>query len=190
MKAFQIDKHSQTDLSVKARDIETPSIGDNDVLVKVKTAGVNPLDNMITRGEMKLIVPYAFPLTMGNEMAVDKGAYGLSGLGNFATQSRRNPFHLRRNAFLNLLRVNRFRQIWSKLCGLPIRSKPTTNNGVKSMTIPTIWVFRQKAFRKTCKPWSVKPQKSTSTTVSCSKPNVCFLSLPSDLQAVSLHCDF
>lgn len=69
MKVFQIDKHSKTDLSVKVRNIETPSVGNNDVLVKVKTAGVNPLDNMITRGDVKLIVPYSFPLTMGNEMA-------------------------------------------------------------------------------------------------------------------------
>ncbi len=39
----------------------------NDVLVKICTAGVNPLDNMIIRGEVKLIVPYSFPLVMGNE---------------------------------------------------------------------------------------------------------------------------
>ena len=33
------------------------------------TAGVNPLDNMIIRGEVKLIVPYETPLVMGNEFA-------------------------------------------------------------------------------------------------------------------------
>lgn len=69
MKALQIDKHSKTDLSVKVKEVAIPQPTDNEVLVKVKTAGVNPLDNMITRGEVKLIVPYAFPLTMGNEMA-------------------------------------------------------------------------------------------------------------------------
>lgn len=69
MKAIQIDKHSKTDLSVKIKEVATPQPADNEVLVKVKTAGVNPLDNMITRGEVKLITPYAFPLTMGNEMA-------------------------------------------------------------------------------------------------------------------------
>ena len=42
---------------------------DNEVLVKVKTAGLNPLDNMITRGEVKLIVDYKMPLSMGNEFA-------------------------------------------------------------------------------------------------------------------------
>ena len=37
--------------------------------MRVSTAGVNPLDNMIVRGEVKLIVPYSFPLVMGNELA-------------------------------------------------------------------------------------------------------------------------
>ena len=48
-------------------DIPVPKIGDREVLVKIKAAGVNPLDNMIIRGEVKLIVPYKFPLIMGNE---------------------------------------------------------------------------------------------------------------------------
>ena len=44
-----------------------PEMKDNDVLVKIRAAGVNPLDNMIIRGEVKMIVPYSFPLVMGNE---------------------------------------------------------------------------------------------------------------------------
>ena len=35
--------------------------------MKIHAAGVNPLDNMILRGEVKMIVPYRFPLVMGNE---------------------------------------------------------------------------------------------------------------------------
>lgn len=44
------------------------------MLVKIKAAGVNPLDNMIICGEVRLIVPYKFPLIMGNEFCgvVDK----------------------------------------------------------------------------------------------------------------------
>jgi 3-dehydroquinate synthetase len=45
-----------------------PEMKDNDVLVKIRTAGVNPLDNMIIKGEVKMIVPYSFPLIMGNEL--------------------------------------------------------------------------------------------------------------------------
>ena len=48
-------------------EVPVPEIRDNEVLVKIKTAGVNPLDNMIVRGEVKLVVPYKFPLVMGNE---------------------------------------------------------------------------------------------------------------------------
>lgn len=32
-------------------------------------AAVNPLDNMIIRGAVKLIVPYKVPLIMGNEFS-------------------------------------------------------------------------------------------------------------------------
>ena len=35
--------------------------------MRILTAGVNPLDNMIIKGEVKMIVPYKMPLVMGNE---------------------------------------------------------------------------------------------------------------------------
>lgn len=37
--------------------------------MRVHTAAVNPLDNMIVRGEVRLIVPYRLPLVMGNEFS-------------------------------------------------------------------------------------------------------------------------
>lgn len=69
MKAVVIDRYNKNDISVSVREVAAPACGENDVLVRVKAAGVNPLDNMITRGEVKLVVPYAFPLVMGNELA-------------------------------------------------------------------------------------------------------------------------
>ena len=56
------------------KDIPIPDINDQEVLVKIHTAGVNPLDNMIIRGDVKMIVPYKFPLVMGNEFVgvIDK----------------------------------------------------------------------------------------------------------------------
>ena len=50
-------------------DIPVPEPGDTEVLVKIMAAAVNPLDNMIIRGEVKLITPYKTPLVMGNEFA-------------------------------------------------------------------------------------------------------------------------
>lgn len=76
MKAVVIDRYDKNDISVSLREIPDPICGENDVLVRVKAAGVNPLDNMITRGEVKLVVPYAFPLVMGNELAGEVEAVG------------------------------------------------------------------------------------------------------------------
>ena len=69
MKVVQIDNYSKTIDSVKIREINIPEIKPDEVLVKVKSVGINPVDNMITRGEVKLITPYSFPLSIGNELA-------------------------------------------------------------------------------------------------------------------------
>lgn len=69
MKVVQIDNYSKTIDSVKIREINIPEIKPDEVLVRVKSVGINPVDNMITRGEVKLITPYSFPLTIGNELA-------------------------------------------------------------------------------------------------------------------------
>ena len=69
MKAVQIDNYSKTIDSVKIREVNIPEIKPDEVLVRVKSVGINPVDNMITRGEVKLITPYSFPLTIGNELA-------------------------------------------------------------------------------------------------------------------------
>lgn len=67
MKAAILDKYDKQGRSLTIADVSVPEIGNGEVLVKVHTAGVNPLDNMIIRGEVKLIVPYTMPLVMGNE---------------------------------------------------------------------------------------------------------------------------
>ena len=69
MKAVQIDNYSKTIDSVKIREVSIPEIKPDEVLVRVKSVGINPVDNMITRGEVKFITPYSFPLTIGNELA-------------------------------------------------------------------------------------------------------------------------
>lgn len=67
MKAAQISKYSKT-IEVKVNDIPIPEIGENEVLVKVKVAAVNPLEMLIITGSVKLIQDYKFPLTLGNEL--------------------------------------------------------------------------------------------------------------------------
>lgn len=66
MKAAILNKKNAP---LEVTDIPVPEINDDEVLVKVKYAGVNPLDNMIVREEVKLITPYKYPLIMGNEFS-------------------------------------------------------------------------------------------------------------------------
>lgn len=67
MKAALVERYNKNSISVKLVEIEKPSVGDREVLIRVLAAGVNPLDNMISRGEVKMIVPYKLPVTVGNE---------------------------------------------------------------------------------------------------------------------------
>lgn len=69
MKAAILDKYDKNGADVEIRDVPVPKIASDDVLVKIVYAGVNPLDNMIIRGEVKLITPYKLPLVMGNEFS-------------------------------------------------------------------------------------------------------------------------
>lgn len=46
-----------------------PTIGNDDVLVKVVSASVNPLDFKIRNGDLKLVLPFSMPLILGNDFA-------------------------------------------------------------------------------------------------------------------------
>ncbi|HEM6184644.1 TPA: NADP-dependent oxidoreductase [Streptococcus suis] len=68
MKAAQHPSYNKNKITLNLTEIAKPQIKPNQVLVKVTAAGVNPLDNMISRGDVKLIVPYKLPQTAGNEV--------------------------------------------------------------------------------------------------------------------------
>lgn len=68
MKAAQHTTYNKKNITLNITEIAKPSITDKEVLIKVTAAGVNPLDNMISRGEVKMIVPYKLPQTAGNEV--------------------------------------------------------------------------------------------------------------------------
>ena len=67
MKVAQHTTYNKNNITLNIIEIAKPSMTDKEVLVKVSAAGVNPLDNMISRGEVKMIVPYKLPQTAGNE---------------------------------------------------------------------------------------------------------------------------
>lgn len=76
MKAAVLTQYDKNGRKLEIQEVEKPSPREKEVLVKIFTAAVNPLDNMIIRGEVKLIVPYSLPLIMGNEFAGQVEAVG------------------------------------------------------------------------------------------------------------------
>jgi NADPH:quinone reductase-like Zn-dependent oxidoreductase len=68
MKALIVDGYGNAD-RVRSKEIPDPEMRDNDVLVQIHAAGVNPLDSKIRDGEFKLLLPYRLPLILGNELA-------------------------------------------------------------------------------------------------------------------------
>lgn len=68
MQAALLEKYDKEGTDLVIQDVPMPEVGPDDVQVKIIAAAVNPLDNMIIRGEVRLIVPYEVPFIMGNEM--------------------------------------------------------------------------------------------------------------------------
>ena len=67
MKAFVVDKYGKNGL--RAADVPEPSVGPDDVLVRVSAASINPLDKMIRDGEFKRLLRYKPPFVLGHDVA-------------------------------------------------------------------------------------------------------------------------
>lgn len=68
MKAFIIDHYGKK-VALQTTNMPEPELGQEDVLVQIHAAGVNPLDLKIRDGEFKMILPYRMPLILGNDFA-------------------------------------------------------------------------------------------------------------------------
>jgi len=68
MKAFIIDRYGRKN-GIRAGDMPMPEPREDDVLIQIHAAGVNPVDSKIRDGEFKLILPYRLPLILGNDLA-------------------------------------------------------------------------------------------------------------------------
>lgn len=67
MKAIQYKDYGSSEV-IKLVEIPTPTIqNENDVLIKVKVAGINPIDMKIRMGLMKTVRPVEMPFTPGGE---------------------------------------------------------------------------------------------------------------------------
>src|SRR6266540_5426979 len=75
MKAAQISEYGSTDV-IQVRDIQQPIIGDEQVLVEVHAASINPWDTMVREGRVKDVMPLELPVTLGGDLAGVVSAVG------------------------------------------------------------------------------------------------------------------
>ncbi len=68
MKAFVVDRYGRKN-GIRAGDMPVPELREDDVLIQIHAASVNPLDSKIRDGQFKLILPYRLPLILGNDLA-------------------------------------------------------------------------------------------------------------------------
>lgn len=54
---------------LNAADVADPTVGDNDVLIDVRAASINPLDKMVRNGEFKQLLSYRPPFVLGHDLA-------------------------------------------------------------------------------------------------------------------------
>lgn len=66
MRAFAITKYKGT---LHEINVPEPTLGEDEVLVQIKAAGLNRLDEKIRLGEFKQILPYQLPLILGHDLA-------------------------------------------------------------------------------------------------------------------------
>lgn len=68
MKAAQISEYGHAD-AIKVVEVETPSIGKDQVLVEVQAASLNPFDTMVREGYLQETIPLNLPVTLGGDIA-------------------------------------------------------------------------------------------------------------------------
>lgn len=68
MKAAQINEYGDSSV-VKVVDIDTPSIDEGRVLVRVQAASLNPFDTMVRAGYLQQTIPLELPVTLGGDLA-------------------------------------------------------------------------------------------------------------------------
>lgn len=69
MKAIQISKYNSKRIDVELVETEQPKPQAGEVLIAIKAAGVNPVDNKISEGALDMVLPIRFPYTLGHEFS-------------------------------------------------------------------------------------------------------------------------
>ncbi|WP_034889969.1 NADP-dependent oxidoreductase [Gillisia sp. Hel_I_29] len=77
MKALQITKYGEIKDSLSIQEVDKPSFNDNDILVAVKAASLNPIDYKLAEGKLKDMLSLKLPATIGYDVSgvvVEKGS--------------------------------------------------------------------------------------------------------------------
>lgn len=77
MKASYYEEFGELN-QIKSGDLDKPEPGEGEVLVRVKSAGVNPVDAAVARGMLKDAIPAEFPVIPGWDVAgtVEENGFG------------------------------------------------------------------------------------------------------------------
>ncbi|MFJ2447619.1 NADP-dependent oxidoreductase [Pseudomonas sp. NPDC087626] len=127
MKAFLIDRYGKH--TGRIGEAPAPTVGAEDVLIEVHASSVNVLDSKIRKGEFKLILPYALPLILGNDLAGVVVEVG-SQVTRFkpGDQVYARPPEARIGTFAQLIAVNQN----------AIALKPANTNMAQAASIPLV----------------------------------------------------
>lgn len=68
MKAFTFKRYGKSP-ELGFDDVDFPSPGDDEILVKVYAVGLNPIDNMIPTGMFKRVLHFSLPTTLGSDVS-------------------------------------------------------------------------------------------------------------------------
>ncbi len=76
MKAVVIQNYGDAG-RLELRDVPDPEPGNDEILVRVRAAGVNPLDWKIRQGQLRFFLRPAFPYVLGSDLAGEVVSTGL-----------------------------------------------------------------------------------------------------------------
>jgi NADPH:quinone reductase-like Zn-dependent oxidoreductase len=128
MKAFTLERYGDAG-AVRDGEVPDPRIGDDDVLVQIHAASVNPLDLKTRDGDFKAILPYRVPFVLGNDLAGVVVGVG-AGVTRFAVgdQVYARPDTERIGTFAELIAIHQD----------DLAAKPTTLTMEEAASIPLV----------------------------------------------------
>lgn len=134
MKAIIIHRFGTPEVLELAHNHPNPVVGDNQVLLKVHAAGINPLDWKIRQGQLRFLLGADFPIILGNDAS---GV--IVGVGSAVT---------------------RFKAGDEVFCLLDAHAKPSWNGFAKSGAYAELAVTREDTLAN--KPQSMSHQEAAS----------------------------